>query len=94
MRSLLTAGLLASSAFLVVAVESFRRQPDRDYLARDSGSGGFALLAESDVPIYQDLNKAKGRDELNFPSQSARVLEGVTFYACRLRRGTCARPSA
>src|SRR5581483_631947 len=63
-RSLLTAGLLASSAFLLIAVESFRRSPDRDFLRKDSGSGGFPLLAESDVPVYQDLNSGKGRDEL------------------------------
>src|SRR5262249_41889077 len=33
-RSLLTAGLLAASAFLIVAVESFRREPDRAFLNR------------------------------------------------------------
>jgi ABC-type antimicrobial peptide transport system permease subunit len=64
LRSLLTAGLLAAAAFLIVAVESFRRQTDADYLNKDSGSGGFALLAESDVPMFQDLNTDKGRDEI------------------------------
>src|SRR5262249_20912176 len=63
-RSLLTAGLLASAAFLLVGVESFRRRPGEDYLRRDSGSGGFALLAESDVPVYVDLNSTGGRDEV------------------------------
>jgi ABC-type antimicrobial peptide transport system permease subunit len=64
-RSLLTAGLLASAAFLLVAVESFRRQAGDDFLAKDAGSGGFDLVAESDVPIYQDLNSAEGRQELS-----------------------------
>ena len=64
LRSLLTAGLLASAAFLIIAVESFRREPGRDFLKRDGGSGGFALLAESDVPIYQDLLEGKGRQEV------------------------------
>src|SRR5206468_2716403 len=63
-RSLLTAGLLASAAFLLVGVESFRRSAGEDYLRRDSGSGGFALLAESDLPVYVDLNSERGRDEL------------------------------
>ncbi|HKB38152.1 MAG TPA: ABC transporter permease, partial [Gemmataceae bacterium] len=63
-RSLLTAGLLASAAFLLVGVESFRRSAGADYLRRDSGSGGFALLAESDLPVYVDLNSERGRDEL------------------------------
>jgi putative ABC transport system permease protein len=55
MRSLLTAGLLASAAFLLVAVESFRREPDRDFLKKDGGSGGFPLLAETDAPVFNDL---------------------------------------
>jgi ABC-type antimicrobial peptide transport system permease subunit len=58
-RSLLTAGLLASAAFLVVAVEAFRRQAD----AAEAG-GGFALLAESDLPVFADLNSERGRGEL------------------------------
>ncbi len=64
-RSLLTAGLLASAAFLLVAVESFRRSAGDDFLDKHSGSGGFALLAESDVPLYNDLNAEKGRQELS-----------------------------
>src|SRR5208283_1247685 len=64
-RSLLTAGLLASAAFLVVAVESFRQQPVADFLEKNSGSGGFSLLAESDLPVYQDLNRGQGRQELD-----------------------------
>ena len=54
-RSLLTAGLLASAAFLLVAVESFRREPDRDFLSKSGGSGGFPLLAETDSPVFQEL---------------------------------------
>jgi putative ABC transport system permease protein len=64
LRSLLTAGLLASAAFLIVAVELFRRQPDADFLAKDSGSGGFALLGESEAPVYPDLHEKTGRDVL------------------------------
>jgi hypothetical protein len=57
-RSLLTAGLLAAAAFLIVAVESFRRQPGQDFHARHSGSGGFSLMGEADLPIYFNLNRA------------------------------------
>lgn len=64
LRSLLTAGLLAASAFLIVAVESFRRQPVRNFLDRNSGSGGFVLLGESDAPVFQDLNSSQGKDEI------------------------------
>jgi len=64
LRSLLTAGLLASAAFLIVAVELFRRQPDADFLDKNSGSGGFALLGESEAPVYPDLHEETGRDVL------------------------------
>jgi hypothetical protein len=63
-RSLLTAGLLASAAFLLVGVEAFRRKAGADYLDRNSGSGGFPLLAESDLPVFLDLNGARARTEL------------------------------
>ncbi|HXG08509.1 MAG TPA: ABC transporter permease, partial [Gemmataceae bacterium] len=100
-RSLLTAGLLASSAFLLVAVESFRRQAGHDFLNRNSGSGGFALLAESNVPIYQDLNSEAGRQELSEELErqlrsefdpagltaAQAVLRDVTFYPFRVRAG-------
>src|SRR5262249_47020701 len=86
-RSLLTAGLLAAATFLIIAVESFHRDPGRNFLERTSGSGGFSLLGESDVPIFQDLNSPRGRDELNLPSDAEHTLQGVAFYPLRLRAG-------
>jgi ABC-type antimicrobial peptide transport system permease subunit len=63
-RSLLTAGLLASAAFLLVAVEAFRRRADPHDTGDPSPSGGFALLAESDLPLFKDLNGDDGRQEV------------------------------
>jgi ABC-type lipoprotein release transport system permease subunit len=63
-RSLLTAGLLASAAFLLVAVEAFRRRADAANTSPASASGGFTLLAESDLPFFEDLNSDKGRQGL------------------------------
>ncbi len=63
-RSLLTAGLLASAAFLLVAVEAFRRSADTHDTGETSPSGGFTLLAESDLPLFKDLNSDDGRQEL------------------------------
>jgi hypothetical protein len=62
-RSLLTAGLLASAAFLLVAVESFRRQPGQEFSELDGGSGGFNLIAETDVPLFQSFADPQGRIE-------------------------------
>jgi ABC-type antimicrobial peptide transport system permease subunit len=63
-RSLLTVGLLASAAFVLVAVESFRRQADTSKEGLRAPDGGFRLLAESDLPIYRDLNSTAGRNEI------------------------------
>ncbi len=62
-RSLLTAGLLASAAFLIVAVEAFRRHVDAHEAVAQS-NGGFDLVAESDLPLFRDLNTEEGRREV------------------------------
>jgi len=61
LRSMLTAGLLASAAFLIVAVELFRQHADGDSKDVHSGTGGFALLGETDVPVFQNLNDESAR---------------------------------
>jgi putative ABC transport system permease protein len=86
-RSLLTAGLLASATFLIIAVESFHRDPGRDFLERTSGSGGFSLLGEADVPIFQDLNSSTGRDELNLSAGPSDMWQSLTFFPFRVRAG-------
>jgi hypothetical protein len=63
-RSLLTASLLAAAAFLLVAVEAFRRTANTGGDDSSSPSGGYSLIAESDLPIFLDLNSEKGRSEL------------------------------
>jgi putative ABC transport system permease protein len=64
LRSMLTAGLLASAAFLIVAVESFRRRPGQELDGPSSPSGGFNLIGESDGPVFLDPQSKKGREEL------------------------------
>jgi ABC-type lipoprotein release transport system permease subunit len=86
-RSLLTIGLLASATFLVVAVQSFHREASADFLARDGGGGGFPLLVETDVPIFQDLNSPDGKADLFAPQDVPSVLKDVVFYPFRVRAG-------
>ena len=86
-RSILTMGLVASATFLLVAVQSFHREPEKDFLKPESGSGGCALLAEMDVPIFQDLNNEKiRRDQLGI-RDSDHSLQGVVFYPFRRKAG-------
>ncbi|QEL16961.1 ABC transporter permease [Limnoglobus roseus] len=70
-RSVLTVFLIGSATFLLVAVESFRRKPDHDFGDKTGGSGGFNLLVESDVPLFNRLDQKAGRDD---------VLTGLDVY--------------
>ncbi len=61
-RSLATIALLASGAFLIVAVEANKLDATQSSRERSSGTGGFALLAESSLPVVADLNSKAGRE--------------------------------
>jgi ABC-type lipoprotein release transport system permease subunit len=86
-RSLLTVGLLASATFLVVAVQAFHRDAGHDFLERTGGSGGFALLAESEVPVFQDLNDPKVRAEWELSAADRETLRDVRLVPFRVRVG-------
>jgi ABC-type antimicrobial peptide transport system permease subunit len=92
-RSLLIVGLLASAAFMLVAVESFRRQAKAGDGSKNAADGGFALIAETDLPVIRDLNSEAGRAELlkKLPEgeqQPAKaLLEQTTIIALRAKAG-------
>lgn len=86
-RSALTIGLVASATFLIVAISAFRLAPSDDVANRDSGSGGFSLVAESASPLLHDLNTAAGRRELGISSVDERQLTDVQTHALRVRPG-------
>ncbi|MCI0414108.1 ABC transporter permease [bacterium] len=54
-RSLLSVSLVASACFVIVAVGASRRSLEKDPQRKGSGTGGFSLVASSDIPIYEDL---------------------------------------
>lgn len=80
-RSLLTVGLLASAAFVVIAVQSFRQDPGRDFLSEKSGSGGFTLVGESDVPLFVDPQSARGQADLRNAMDNAGIDNGAAMLA-------------
>ncbi|HEX8145611.1 MAG TPA: ABC transporter permease [Pyrinomonadaceae bacterium] len=89
-RSVLCIALIAAASFIIVAVDAFRRD-DSAEAARDrkSGGGGYALLAESLLPVVHDPNTPEGRDALNLSGagEGGEALEGVTLARFRLRPG-------
>jgi putative ABC transport system permease protein len=89
-RSLLTACLIASAAFLIVAVACGQRNPQSEAPQRDSGNGGFLLVAQSSQPVLYDLNTAEGRRQLRFAATSPAeqsLLDGLYVAPFRMRAG-------
>lgn len=87
-RSVLCIALIASAAFIIVAVDSFRHRQGTFMLERKSGSGGFPLLAESLLPLVHDPNTTEGREALNLTiTDASSPLSKVTFTRFRVRPG-------
>ncbi len=86
-RSVLCIALIASAAFIIVSVDAFRRGGEAATLDRKSGTGGYALLAESLVPVVHDLNSTTGREAMSLPIEPAGPLSGVAFVRFRVRPG-------
>jgi len=86
-RSVLSIGLIAAASFLIVALSAFRLDPAALGTGRDSGSGGFALLAQSDAPIYQNLNDATAREELGIASDADELLAKCRTISLRVESG-------
>jgi putative ABC transport system permease protein len=83
-RSVATVALLASGGFLIASIGAFRLDADANAWKRSSGTGGFALIGESTLPIMKDLNTREGRDALGLDEK---ILQGVTFVPFRVRDG-------
>jgi putative ABC transport system permease protein len=63
-RSVLSAALIAAAAFIIVSVDAFRHGDPEVAGDRQSGTGGFVLLAQSELPLVHNPNDAAGRDAL------------------------------
>jgi hypothetical protein len=86
-RSLTAAGLVAAAVFLLVSVDSFRKGGTEER-GPQSGTGGFALMAESALPMIHDPQSFDGREGLGLQYQANDPdLTGVTLFAARLRAG-------
>ena len=88
-RSVLCIALIASAAFIIVAVDAFHREGAEADLDPRSGTGGFPLLADTLLPIAHDTSSASGRDVLNIADlfEPEGPLEGVALTRFRVRPG-------
>lgn len=83
-RSLTTVALTASSIFLLVVAGASRQGPTPVSAGRASGTGGFAFLGRTSLPVLHDLRTSVGRD---FYGLSEEDLAGVEIAALRVRAG-------
>jgi putative ABC transport system permease protein len=86
-RSILCISLIASAAFIIVAVDAFKRGNSESTMDKKAGTGGFPFIAESLLPLYHDPNTVEGREELNIVAQKGFEPEIVTFTRFRVRPG-------
>lgn len=86
-RSLLSAALVASACFVIVAVGAYGHRFGEEVRELESGAGGFPLVAESDVPIYSDLATEDGRFELGFSDEASELLAETEVVPFRVLPG-------
>ena len=87
-RSVLCIALIAFAAFIIVAVDAFRRG-EGDSTDRASGTGGYALLADSLLPLGDDLSEAEGLARIGVTGDGTGldILESAAIERFRVRAG-------
>ncbi|MDX1952424.1 MAG: ABC transporter permease [Verrucomicrobiota bacterium] len=83
-RSRAIIALLASGTFIVAAIGAFRLETESDFSNRRSGTGGFALIGESSLPVVQDLNSISGQEAYGL---NAAAMSNVSIVPFRVRAG-------
>ncbi len=77
-RGVLSIGLVACACFALVMVAANRREE-----RQRPDWAGFTLLAESQVPLYQDLGSPAGREALGIPPQAEALLAASSIVGLR-----------
>jgi ABC-type antimicrobial peptide transport system permease subunit len=83
-RSLATVALLACGSFMIIAIDANRLEANLHAEKRSAGTGGFALIGESALPVVHDLNTSAGRDAFGL---QAAMLQGVSVVPLRVHDG-------
>ena len=83
-RSLAVAGLLAAGVFMISSMDAFQLDARRDPTQRSGGTGGFAFVGESTLPIYEALDTPAGQTAAGLEPED---VEGVGFVQARVREG-------
>jgi hypothetical protein len=79
--------LIAVATFIIVSVDAFRQADHGSSIDKKSGTGGFALQAESLLPIVFNLNQAAGRTALNLEVLNTPEFSRTRIDPFRVRPG-------
>ena len=85
-RSVLSLALIAFASFVLVSVGAFKKDASAATNDPRSGTGGFALMAESVAPLMHDPNTPDGRDGLGLESTDP-IVSTAAITRFRLRPG-------
>jgi ABC-type antimicrobial peptide transport system permease subunit len=83
-RSLASVALLACGSFLIIAVGANKLDAQLRADEPASGTGGFALMGESTLPVLRDLNETEGQE---FYGLDPEEMKGVSILPLRVREG-------
>ena len=88
-RSMLCAALVGCACFVIVAVGANRHVEQKQGAVpqKESGTDGFALIAESDIPLHHDLNAREGQFELGFSESDSDAVANTQIFPFRLLPG-------
>ena len=88
-RSMLCAALVSCACFVIVAVGANRHveRKQEGIPQKESGTGGFALVAESDIPLHHNLNSREGQFELGFSESDSDATAKAQIFPFRLLPG-------
>ena len=85
-RSLTSTALVAAAVFLLVSVDSFRKRAGASS-GPESGTGGFALIGESALPILHDPQSRDGQETFGLGPAGDPDLSEARILLARLREG-------
>lgn len=86
-RSLLIVGMLAATAFLILAIGAFRMDPVGVSANMDTFQGGVGFFTETDIPVTLSPAVSADRRQLGFSDADEKTLAGEPVFAFRMRDG-------
>jgi len=86
-RSTLSIGLVAAASFLIVSISAFRLDPPSAGPVKSSGNGGFAILGQTDQPVFHNPDTRAGREALSFDDDQAELMSDQRTYSLRVQPG-------